>query len=333
MRFGTVAIVGRSNVGKSTFLNHVLGEDLAIVSPLPQTTRDPLLGVVNLPEAQIAFMDTPGLHRPKSELGRRMNSSAIEAARDTDALLFMTDVSPLTSGKKPKSHIPGSSLIDEEDLELLEQLSHVKVPTVLVVNKVDLVRSKQKMLPYLTAFNDVRDFSAIIPASVLGADGVDRILGELEKLMPEGKPGFEADVITDRPTSFFAREYIREQILLALRGEVPHAVAVSIDKFEEGQKASRIAATIHVEKIGQRKILVGTGGAVIKEIRLGAQARLRELMGHRVYLELFVRVTPSWKSIPRQLAELGYEPPAGARKASKVSRRGSASRATSRTPK
>jgi GTPase len=306
MRFGTIAIVGRSNVGKSTFLNRVLGEPLAIVSPLPQTTRDNVLGVVHRKDAQLAFLDTPGVHQPRSELGRRMNAAALEAARSADVVLFMTDISALAP---PKKHAKDKS-VSELDQELLASVPKDAV-TVLVVNKIDALRDKSKLLPALVAFQESRDFHALVPISVKSDDGVERVLDALVQALPEGGVGFDEDTLTDRPTSFFAREYIREQVLLAMRGEIPHAVAVSIDEFVEGQKASTIKATVHVEKVGQRKIIIGTGGLQIKAIRVGAQARIAELLGHKVHLELFVRVTPQWKSMPRQLAELGYEAPVG----------------------
>ncbi|HEY4102770.1 MAG TPA: GTPase Era [Polyangiaceae bacterium] len=308
MRFGTIAIVGRSNVGKSTFLNRVLGEPLAIVSPLPQTTRDNVLGVVHRKDAQLAFLDTPGVHQPRSELGRRMNASALEAARAADVVLFMTDISALAP---PKKHAKDKS-VQELDLELLANVPKTAT-MVLVVNKVDALRDKTKLLPALVAFQAAREFAALIPISVQADDGVERVLAALAEALPEGEAGFDEDTLTDRPTSFFAREYIREQVLLAMRGEIPHAVAVSIDEFVDGQKSSTIRATVHVEKVGQRKIIIGTGGLQIKQIRVGAQARIAELLGHKVHLELFVRVTPQWKSMPRQLAELGYEAAAGAK--------------------
>ncbi len=306
MRFGTIAIVGRSNVGKSTFLNHVLDEPLSIVSPLPQTTRDNVLGVVHRQDAQLAFLDTPGVHQPRSELGRRMNAAALDAARTADVVLFMTDISALTA---PKKHAKETNA-QETDLELLKNVPQ-SAKCVLVINKVDALRDKSKLLPVLIAMQELRPFEALIPVSVQQDDGVDRVLDALVAALPEGAAGFDEDTLTDRPTSFFAREYIREQVLLAMRGEIPHAVAVSIDEFVEGQKSSTIRATVHVEKIGQRKIIIGTGGLQIKQIRVGAQARIAVLLGHKVHLELFVRVTPQWKSMPRQLAELGYDAPPG----------------------
>lgn len=300
MRFGTIAIVGRANVGKSTFLNAALGEPLAIVSPLPQTTRDTLLGVVHRDEAQLAFLDTPGLHRARTELGRRMNASAREAARAADIVLFVTDVEHLLV--PPAKQKP----LDPEDTRLLAELD-ARVPAIAVVNKIDKLRDRTKLIPLLDALAKARSFEAIVPVSVRKAADVERLLEVLAKLVPEGPPGYDADTLTNRPSSFFVREYVREAVLASARGEVPHAVAVGIDSYDDGPKLVRIEATLHVEKTGQRAILVGRGGQKLKEIGTKARERIETLVGRKVFLKLFVRVTPRWKSVPRQLAELGYE--------------------------
>jgi GTPase len=320
MRYGTIAIVGRSNVGKSTFLNCALGTPLAIVSRLPQTTRDTLLGVVNSDGAQLAFVDTPGLHHPKNELGRRMNQEASESLRSADAALFMTDAHELESaskpgapgekkkkepsGSKPRSRATSS---DRSDTELIALLPP-QLPTVLVINKIDRLRDKTRLLPLLEAMTAQHPFAAVVPISARTGDGVERVLAEVAKLLPEQAQRFAADEITDRPVSFFAREYIREQVLSMASREVPHAVAVTIDQIEESSEGMHVAATIHVEKLGQRAILVGKGGEMIREIGTAARHRLMELTGHPVHLRLFVRVTERWRDAPRQLAELGYTP-------------------------
>ncbi|HEY6079136.1 MAG TPA: GTPase Era [Polyangiaceae bacterium] len=318
MRAGTVAIVGRSNVGKSTLLNQILGERLAIVSPLPQTTRDALLGVVRRDGAELAFLDTPGIHRPKTELGSRMNASALSAAESADVVVFVSDATTaikLVKKKTKSDAIPPLAELVPDDAELLKSMPWLsKVPAILALNKVDAVRDKGLLLPVLQSYLAEVPFRGLVPISALENDGVDRLLEEISQLLPEGEAGYPEDTLTDRPSSYFAREYVREQALLALKGEIPHAVAVSIDNFDEpavapGAKAAplRIQATIHVEKVSQRKIVVGTGGAVIKTLRLGAENRLRRLLGRKVKLELFVRVTPRWKETPRMLAELGYD--------------------------
>jgi GTP-binding protein Era len=280
MRHGTIAIIGRTNVGKSTFLNHVLGMPLAIVSRQPQTTRDALLGVVNSGDAQIAFVDTPGLHRPKNELGRRMNQEATDSLRGADGALFMTDIFQIDGEEKAAKRqgvSPKTRPADRSDAELLELLPK-ELPTLLVVNKIDRLKDKGRLLPYLQGMNDRHPFVATIPISALSGDGTDRVLAEAVKLLPEAEKGFPDDEVTDRPVSFFDREYIREQVLLSADREVPHAVAVTLDSIQERSTGLHVAATIHVEKVGQRSILVGRGGEKIKEIG----------------------------TLARQLAELGY---------------------------
>jgi GTP-binding protein Era len=306
MRFGTVAIVGRANVGKSTFLNAALGEPLAIVSPLPQTTRDTLLGVVNREAGQVAFLDTPGLHRERNELGRRMNHSAREAARAADVVLFMTDVTHLVS--KPHA-VP----LEAEDARLLGELDP-GIPTVAVVNKIDLLRDRIRLIPLLDALTKTRSLEAVVPLTVRRPSDVERLLDLLVELLPEGPPGYDADTLTNRPSSFFVREYVREAVLGSARGEVPHAVAVAIDRYDDGPKLVSVEATLHVEKDGQRGILIGRGGEKLKEIGTRARLRIEKLVGRKVFLKLFVRVTPRWKSASRQLAELGYEPATGSAK-------------------
>jgi GTP-binding protein Era len=316
MRAGTIAIVGRSNVGKSTLLNQILGERLAIVSPLPQTTRDALLGVVRRPGAELAFLDTPGIHKAKNELGSRMNTSAMSATESADVVVFVADATTGSKAADKKSRrsdtVPPLVELVPEDAELLQSIARLsQVPTILALNKVDLVRNKQLLLPLLQSYLDAVPFRALVPLSALANEGVDRLLDEISALLPEGEAGYPEDTLTDKPSSFFAREYVREQVLLSLKGEIPHAVAVSIDSFDEASDKLRIAATLHVEKVGQRKIIVGTGGTVIKSLRLGAERRLTRLLGRKTRLELFVRVTPRWKDAPRMLAELGYERPSG----------------------
>jgi GTPase len=308
MRFGTVTLIGRSNVGKSTFLNAVLGQPLAITSPVPQTTRDVLLGVVHHIDAQIAFLDTPGLHQPKSELGRRMNLAALEAVRSTDCVLFMTDVETLLGSKR--SRATPTVLVSPQDRVLLSHLPALgQAPAVLVINKIDLLKDKSLLIPLIGEFGQHARFESVIPISVRRADGVDRVLTEIARLLPEGEPAYDSDELTDRPARFFIGEFVREQVLQLATREVPHAVAVSVDSIDESDQSVKAHATIHVHKQGQRAILVGRGGAMIREIGMRARERLSELLGKPVHLNLFVRVTPRWKDVPRQLKELGYEAP------------------------
>jgi GTPase len=295
-RAGTVAIVGRPNVGKSTLLNALLEEQLAIVSPTPQTTRHALLGILHLDNAQIGLLDTPGLHKPQTPLGKRLNSAARGAVEDADVVVFVTEPS---QGIHMGVH-PG-------DAALLGSLGKDK-PTILALNKVDTVRPRSKMLPFLQVIGKVRHFESVVPIAARRNDGLDRLLKEIIALLPERPPQWGEDDLTDRPMRFFAAEFVREQILLATREEVPHQAAVSIDLYEEKKSLTRIVATIHVERDGQKAILLGKGGAQVKAIGTAARERLESFLGDRkVLLELFVRVTPEWSTNKSMLEELGFD--------------------------
>jgi GTP-binding protein Era len=258
------------------------------------------LGVVERPDAQVAFVDTPGLHRPKSELGRRMNSAALEAARTADIALLMTDVACLLDAPKAE---PSP---DAEDLALLSELP-TELKTVLAINKIDRLKNKSRLLPLIQAFAKNREFAAVVPVSVLDPKGAPLLLEQVVALLPDGEKAYSGDTLTDRPSSFFVREFVREQALILARREVPHAVAVSLDRISETERDLFAEATIHVEKVGQRKILVGHAGENIREIGTRARKRLEQLLGKAVVLKLFVRVTPRWRDSARLLAELGYE--------------------------
>ncbi|HMI84222.1 MAG TPA: GTPase Era [Polyangiaceae bacterium] len=292
-RSGAAAIVGRPNVGKSTLLNAALGEPLAIVSPVPQTTRDRILGIVHRPNAEIALLDTPGIHKPHSRLGRSLNRTARLAADEADVVVFVTSA-PVGA---PRVH-PG-------DRTLLVDIGK-DVPTILVVNQIDRVKDKSRLLPLLEELGKLRDFAAVVPISALRGDGVSRVLDEIEKVLPEGPARFEDDVITDRPIRFFAGEFVREPILLSTREEIPHAVAVEVERFEERGGTVHIDATIHVERDGQKRILIGHAGEKLKAIGSAARRRIEALVDKKVYLTLWVRVTPDWTDSEKRLAELGY---------------------------
>lgn len=304
-RSGKVALIGRPNVGKSTLLNAALEQPLAIVSPVPQTTRDAILGVIHRGSAEIALLDTPGLHRPRTELGRVMNSAAREAARSADVILFVTEMPQPKGDAARPAHVrphPG-------DLTLLADLPE-GVPVVLALNKIDRVRDKALMLPLLEALGKAREFASVVPISARKEDGIDRVIEEVGKLCPLGDWRFNEDDLTDRPTRFFAAEYVREQILRATQEEVPHASAVAIDRYLEpppgGSGVVHIDATIHVERPGQKKILIGKNAEMLKRIGTEARRRIEELVGRQINLKLWVRVTSDWRQSTSTLEELGY---------------------------
>lgn len=307
-RSGTVALIGRANVGKSTLLNAALGHPLAIVSPTPQTTRDTLLGVLHRGNAELRLLDTPGLHKPKSELGRVMNHHAREAARAADVVVFVTDVSSRgrPAGAPIAPHLGDLTLLQSLKEPVAEGGGHR--PVVLVINKVDQIREKLALLPLIEAFSKVLPFDAVLPISARREQDVARVTDVIAGLLPEGAWQFGPDDMTDRPTRYFAAEYVREQILRATRLEVPHAAAVTIDRFEEPERgAVEIDVTIHVERPGQKKIMVGKGGATLKLIGTEARLRVEELLGRKVILKTWVRVTEAWRTSAQRLAEMGYE--------------------------
>lgn len=293
-RAGTVALVGRPNVGKSTLMNALLGEALSIVSPTAQTTRHRILGVLRHEDAQLGLLDTPGLHAPKTRLGKAMNHAAEGAAGDADVVVFVTDP-PKTDPYRP----------NPDDLRWIAGLRARAV--VLAINKVDKVRPRERLLPLLAELGQVPGVVAIVPISAEKRSGLDRLLGEVCSRLPEGPALWEDDALTDRPVKFWVAEYVRGAVLEVARQEVPHATAVSVERYDESGKIPRIYATIHVEREGQKVILVGKGGLGIKRIGTRARERIEQLLGHRVHLELFVRETPGWVENASMLVELGYE--------------------------
>ncbi len=287
-RAGRVALMGRPNVGKSTLLNAIVGEKIAIVSPHPQTTRQRLLGILTDPESQIVFVDTPGVHAPRHRLGVQMVHEATEALRDVDAVVLVADART------------------QPDAELLATLPP-KVPALLALNKVDLVQPKPRLFPTLEAWGKAREFVAVVPISAKTKSGVQRLVDEIRKLLPEGEPHFEDDTITDKPVRFMVAEFVREQILVRTRQEVPHGIAVTVDRFEEDEKKGhKVQLTVHVAKESHKKIVVGKGGAMLKAVGTAARRELERLLGHKVHLSIWVRVTPDWVDDPKALGQLGF---------------------------
>jgi GTP-binding protein Era len=293
-RSGTIALLGRPNVGKSTLLNALLGEPVAITSPHPQTTRDAVRGILTAGDTQYVFVDTPGLHAPRSKLGERMNRTAREEAREADALVLVAEAPAEPSAAA------------EADLALARGLE--EVPAILVLNKTDRLRDKRRLLPLIEAFSAAHRFAAIVPLSARRGEAVDRLLRELRELLPEQPFLFQPDTLSDQPVRFFVAEFVREQILRHTRQEVPHGVAVVVERFDEGAGGDlvRIDLAVHVAREAHKKILVGAQGRMMKSIGMAARARVERMLGKRVHLGLWVRTTPDWMNDPAKLRELGY---------------------------
>jgi GTPase len=290
-RSGFASIVGRPNAGKSTLLNALIGEKLAIISDKPQTTRTTIQGVVNLPGAQIVFIDTPGIHKSTTLFNRRMMQTVRTALADRDVLLYVTDAS-----------IPFSM----EDAEAVAVLKNLSTPALLLANKIDRVQDKRKLLPYIEQFKAVREFDEYIPVSATTGEGLDRVREAIVSRLPEGPAYFPADHVTDQPERFMAAEMIREQILRHTRQEVPHSVAVLIERWEESTKTTKIAATIYVERDGQKAIVIGAGGASLKKIGTMARHAIEKMLDRPVYLELFVKVQKDWRENPEFLNAIDW---------------------------
>lgn len=287
---GFVALVGRPNVGKSTLLNRILGEKVAIISDKPQTTRTRILGVKHLPGAQMVFLDTPGIHKPKFELNKRMVDVALHVLDEVDLAFFMVEA----------TEPPGSG-----DRFVLDRLKERDVPVILVINKVDLVK-KLRLLPLIDEYSRMHEFAEIVPVSAQTGDGVDHLLELALARMPEGPPYFSEDVVTDQPMRVLAAEIIREKLLQKTRDELPFAVAVFIDSFKEEGRMARISATIYVEKDSQKAIVIGKHGEILKAVGTYARIDMESLFGMKVFLELWVKVKESWRQDERMLVELGY---------------------------
>lgn len=289
-RSGFAAIVGRPNAGKSTLLNRLVGQKIAIVTSKPQTTRNRIQGIVTRPEGQIVFIDTPGLHSPESALGRQMMREVAAALEGIDVLVLMADA---------------SRGMPEKDELLLEKAKRFEGKTILVLNKVDRVE-KPKLLPLIEAFQKLFEFAAIVPISALKGSGCDDLVREILRMLPEGEPYFPADQVTDQPERFLAAEIVREKAIQQMYHEVPYALAVEVEKFEESPRLTRIEATMNVERDTQKKILIGTKGAMLKKIGTEARKELEELLGTKVYLGLFVKVLPNWRENPQRVRELDW---------------------------
>jgi len=288
---GFIAIVGRPNVGKSTFFNAVIGDKISIVAAKPQTTRNRITGIKNYPDAQLIFLDTPGMHRARTPLNRALVQATRDTLGDADLIVAM---------------IQAGAAIGPQDRYLIETLTEIRTPVFLAVNKIDRVE-KTSLLPLLDQASGLFDFAGIFPISALKGDGLDELLGCLKDALPEGPQLFPDDIATDATERFIASEFIREQILALTEQEIPYASAVTIDAFREDEAKNliRISATITVEKESQKAIMIGKKGAMLKKIGTRARGAMENLFGAKVFLELFVRVKKDWTASDQMLREFG----------------------------
>ena len=290
-RSGTIAIIGRPNVGKSTLLNQILGEKVAIVSPRPQTTRNRITGIRTTETSQIVFLDTPGIHQGHSMINRRLVDTALQTLDEVDGVLWLLDA---------------HERIKQEEERIAETLSGVETPVLILINKMDLV-SKGKLLPLMERCAQLLPGKEIVPISALKGDGVPILLDIVEKWLSEGEPFFTQGEYTDQTERFLTSEIIREKVFNLTRQEIPYGVAVTIDEFTEKEEKNLIviAATIHTERDSHKGILIGKRGAMLKEIGQRARAELEKIFACRIVLELFIRVDPDWTQNPNLLTEMG----------------------------
>jgi GTP-binding protein Era len=288
---GTIAIVGRPNVGKSTLLNRLIGQKLSITSRKPQTTRHRILGIKTTASAQLIYVDTPGVHRDGTRaMNRYMNRAALTAIHDVDAIVFVTEGLQFT----------------DEDQFVLDQLRDAQAPVLLVINKVDEIAEKERLLPHLQHMAAKREFADIFPLSARKGDNVEALERKLVALLPEAEAVFPEDQLTDRNERFLAAEFIREKLMRALGQEVPYALTVEIEQFKQEGRLRRIAAVIWVEREGQKRIVIGKSGEMLKNVGKQAREDMEKLFGGKVFLELWVKVREGWSDDDRALRSLGY---------------------------
>lgn len=291
-RCGFIAIAGRPNVGKSTLVNALVGNKISIVSPKPQTTRGRLLGILNRERSQLIFVDTPGIHAGgQRALNRRMNRAASSAIADADLVLLMVE---------------GTQWRDQDE-KILRQCMASGRPVGLLINKIDTLESRNQLLPFLEMLKDKADFIFMIPISARSGDNIDDVVNIIESHLPESPPLFPVEQVTDQTQIFRAGEFVREQLMLQLQQEVPYSIAVQVEEFEDEPKLVKISATIWVEREGQKAIVIGRQGAMLKKIGRHSRLELEKAFGKKVYLQLWVKVRENWSDDERALQQLGIE--------------------------
>ena len=290
MKVGFVSIVGRPNAGKSTLINSIIGSKVAIVSDKAHTTRNNIQGISNDDESQIIFIDTPGIHKPMHKLGKYMNSQSYYSIEDTNVILFMVDA---------------TEKIGKGDKFILEKLKEVDSNVFLILNKVDRIK-KENLFSMIEEYNKLFDFKEIIPISALKKDNIDDLIKTIKKYLDEGERYYSEDYYTDKSINFMVSEIVREKVLNLTHEEVPHAVTCVLEKYEEEKNSIHINVLIIVEREGIKRILVGHSGSMIKEIGIEARKDIEELVGKKVYLELFVKTVNNWREKDKYLAEFGF---------------------------
>lgn len=290
MKVGFVSIVGRPNAGKSTLINNIIGSKVAIVSDKAHTTRNNIQGIYNDDDSQIIFIDTPGIHKPMHKLGKYMNSQSYYSIEDTNVILFMVDA---------------TEKIGKGDKFILEKLKEVDSNVFLILNKVDRIK-KENLFPMIEEYNKLFDFKEIIPISALKKDNIDDLIKTIKKYLDEGERYYSEDYYTDKSINFMVSEIVREKVLNLTHEEVPHAVTCVLEKYEEEKNSIHINVLIIVEREGIKRILVGHSGSMIKEIGIEARKDIEELVGKKVYLELFVKTVNNWREKDKYLTEFGF---------------------------
>jgi GTP-binding protein Era len=291
---GFISILGRPNVGKSTLFNRLLGDKIAIIAEKPQTTRNRILGIKHVEGGQLIFLDTPGIHQGRSELSQRMVRTAIASGRDADVLLVL---------------IEAASPLVEKDQQMIESISGSKGVPFLIINKMDLVKRKN-LLPIMDQYQKLHPFKEIIPISAMSGEGVDILLEETLRVLPESPPYYPEDLVTDQTERFWVSEMVREKVIHQTYQEIPYSTAVTIEEFKEHSEKNLVVikATIHVERDSQKKILIGKGGEKMRRIGEAARKEVEAFLGTRVFLELWVTVERNWTQNPQALNRLGYPP-------------------------
>jgi GTP-binding protein Era len=292
-RSGFISIIGRTNVGKSTFLNHILKQKVAIVSNKPQTTRNKIVGIYHSEHAQVIFLDTPGFHKPKHRLNELMLKTTIKTLEGIDTVLYM---------------IEPDKVVGPGDRSILDRLQNVKTPVILAINKIDLV-SKEQLLPIIELYSTLYDFAEIIPMSALTNENVEHVVKTIITYLPEGPQYYPEDMVTDQPEQFIVAELIREKALYLTREEIPYSLAVIVEQMKAREDANMIDidATIYVERPSQKGIIIGKSGKMLKQIGMFARKDIETILGTKIYLSLWVKVRKKWRMNEQSLRMLGYK--------------------------